>query len=436
MKITFYDHEPILTHPRKGVVSNEHKRELETVAKMGLGVDRREAFLRVETAADLFDAMLLLLMGVDVGFEPVTGALSGFARPTKPLVIRRVTSQAAPAPHVKRRIPTVRVAGEDAFSLAYAIREMVTNKESMLDYVLDISALGPGDRTTEIGNVLLAIANLLNERCLRPLSRTDICDLLGWVASLSDARLDAQVPYGSEEWGDLMRNDTSVQFGARAAPPANPRYSRTVVCWSRPNIEHLEKLFAHATKTGQSFGIVNATLAKSRFGWFKGCGPSLSVLLPNYGLCPVVTIDVSGIAEGEPLFRAMRLAGRAAYREGHSALRLDYEALQQPWRDQMQAIAISAVQPVNYQGIEDRQSMRNHALYGAMKMADELRMIRPTDITCSVVDNLDASIAMLPNVDYNAAFGQGFDPMNAPHEIDKILANWDVFVGGRWTPST
>jgi hypothetical protein len=60
-----------------------------------------EAFLKLETLADSHDAILLMFRGFDIGFEPVSSAISGFVHPTRVATIKRLQNSDS-RPHVPR----------------------------------------------------------------------------------------------------------------------------------------------------------------------------------------------------------------------------------------------------------------------------------------------------------------------------------------------
>lgn len=245
-----------------------------------------EAFIRLETPSDFRDAIFLLMSGVNVGFEPVTGALTGFLRPVDPIIVRRVSDRRVAQIRPMRKTWHVKLK-DDPASIADAVLELLTNKEANYVLTVDLGDLASGDRSELFGNAFLGFVTALNYRASRLLSRTDIVDLMDWLARLAEARADAQVPYGDAEWGAFVRRERldAAVLGWNA--PADSVLARTLVCHVRPARDDMERLFAHLTRTGETVGLVNAKTMTKTVPYFRGVGPTQTLPLANYVVAPI-----------------------------------------------------------------------------------------------------------------------------------------------------
>src|SRR6056297_2095705 len=137
------------------------------------------SFLRVETVHDVVDALWLLLQGCGVGFEPLTGTLSGFTRSMEITTIRSErTSKGGRETNEETfdedGVWTVSV-GDSAEAWAKSLGKLLAGKYPANKLVLDFSQVRPaGDRLAgygwicsgdqSIARAWTAIAELLNAR--------------------------------------------------------------------------------------------------------------------------------------------------------------------------------------------------------------------------------------------------------------------------------
>lgn len=96
----------------------------------------------------------------------------------------------------------------------------------------------------------------------------------------------------------------------------------------KPTREELEEIFKSIRYSGEP-GFINMEEAKRRFTSFTGTNPCGEILLPNNGLCNLVTVNVYGFVEDgklnkKELLEAFELNARAAYRMTCLTLELEH----------------------------------------------------------------------------------------------------------------
>lgn len=384
------------------------------------------AFLRLSTPEDLRDAVFLALSGVHVAFESVPGCLTGFGKPFElPLQTRRG--------QIVERTPE---------SVAAAVLAMVTCK----DFRGSNASRPPLSFSVEdeaVANVLRGIGLCLSQRAGRMLSRTDIADIMGWVACLTDARIDAQIPYGCEEWGAFLRREPADHDLGWYPPPERPNVSRTLVCHVRPAVEDLERILAHAP-----VGIINAQVMRKGRPWAAGLSADKSLILgthclapmlswlPHDGGEPVPVLDRGTLLSAGDLEAALRkLYGEAWDRvreisaEGYQmTLAAVPGLLQAIWGHQrgglhLYGVDVEKMPPCR---VDD---LRRHALDGGYKASAEVHLPRPQGVLTMAAPTIQAQAALLGvGVDHNAPVV--IDPEDAGATAKMVHEGWDGFMGG------
>jgi hypothetical protein len=383
----FFDQQRSIYCPKTPAARKAHLAELNDLKAFAPRLDFSrpdEAFLKLETIADLHDCALLLMRGVGVGFEPVAGALSGFVHPMRCATIKRLQNDGSKA-HVPRgKGWTVRMADNPA-SIARAARELVSVKEWHGEVTLDLTGIEAGERTTAVETAFTGLCRLLSIRAGRLLSRTDIADAVAWLALAADGRADVQVGYGSASWGSFLKRETE-RYDLERCAPADYRLTHSFRCHVTPSAEHVTRIALAGHR------IINAVECARRCPSFGGVGPSGAILLPNHGLASSAVLDGTGLA-GADLWRAARLLSRAMYRA--TFLPLD-AGLQSSWTEQRRfhrSFGVSCTTP--------SKDARNHALHGAIQMANELKAHQPLNATylegnsLDLVESADNGIAAL-----------------------------------------
>lgn len=399
--------------PKSPSEKKAHKAELDELKQHADRIDLSrpdEAFLKLETIGDFHDAILLLCRGADIGFEPVSGALSGFAHPTRVAVVKRLQDDGS-TPHVKRGKSVVRIT-DSPIGIAKAARTLLTSKDRHSEIVLDLTAVAAGERTTALERAFTGFARLLSIRAGRLLSRTDIADGIAWFALAAKGRADVQVGYGSSGWGHFLKRESDRQDLERCAP-TDYRLTHSFRCAVAPSAEHATRIALAGHR------IINGAECSRRCPSFAGVGPSGTILLPNRGLAPIAGLDGAGLAQ-EDLWRAMRLLGRAMYRT--TALPLD-AALQPSWTQQRafhRCFGVTCSVPT--------RDGRNHALHGAIQQANEWQAQPPLNATCLEDSSLDG----LDFADNGVAALLSCEAEKIGEAVEYVHANWQMITTMRF----
>lgn len=377
---------------------------------------RREAsqfncsFLKIETVHDVVDAFWLLLQGCGVGFEPVVGTLSGFAKPVEIEVVRSERADKGDPRNHARIFDDVGPArtfwltiGDSAEAWAKSVGKLLALKTPVDRIVLDFSEVRPagtrlkgygwissGDET--FSKALTRIAKLLSERADQLLTRIDILDVLNHLGTTLSSRRSAEicvVPENDPEAGAFMlAKDRWWEKDAAHRQQSN----NSIVFWEKPSRARLRELFDLMIAAGGSEpGFINGQAAKRRAPWFKGVNPCAEILLGNKSFCNLVEIDLTKFVDAPRvvLLRALYLAARANYRQ--TCVDLDDGVLQRSWHELNEFLRLCGVgltgivrwldadEPATRR--EDLRDMRAWTRAGAEDMAAELGLPMPKAVT-------------------------------------------------------
>lgn len=365
------------------------------------------SFGRNETVHDVVDSFWLLLQGCGVGFEPVVGTLSGFSKPVALQIVRSTKTD----PQDKgvegnvetfeidgsgRVIWTIKV-GDSATAWAKLIGKILANKRPCDRLIIDFSEIRPagvrlkgygwissGDETIAVA--MEKIITLLNYRSERLLSRIDILDILNHLGTTLSSRRSAEialVPYGDPEWWQFAtaKKDHYIQNPQRA------QSNNSLSFYHKPSKADLTSLFDLMVESGGSEpGFINAQAALKRAPWFKGVNPCAEILLGNKSFCNLVEIDLGKFnGDWDGLCRAAKLVARANYRQ--TCVDLRDGVLQSTWHElneflRLCGVGLTGIVRWEHQfSSEHRRTLRNVAVGGAIKMADELGLPRPKAVT-------------------------------------------------------
>ena len=361
------------------------------------------AFTRIETINDVVDVFWLLLQGCGVGFMPVTGTLSGFARRiTEIEVIRsKRTSKGGQDDNeetwnAKTRTWTIKV-GDSAEGWAKSVGKLMAGKYPAASHlIIDLSEIRPagsylvgygwrslGDQQLSVA--LPAIAAILNKKAGQLLSKIDILDVANWLGTTLSSRRAAEialVPYGDPEWEAFAAAKDRYWEGNRQRAQSN----NSLVFWQKPSRDELARIFGLMVKGGGSEpGFVNGEAARKRAPWFSGVNPCGEVLLANKSFCNLAEVDVSKFKDDYMgLERAIWLMARASYRQ--TMVNLEDGVLSPAWHQNNEFLRLCGV---GLTGVVrrpdltpyDLRQLRNAAVAGAYSMADELGTQRPKNVT-------------------------------------------------------
>lgn len=384
------------------------------------------AFLRLSTPKDLRDAVFLALSGVHVAFEPVPGCLTGFGKPFE------LPLQASGA-QILERSPDSIAAAVLAMATCKSFRGSNASRPP-LSFMVEDEA---------VADVLRGISLCLSQRAGRMLSRTDIADIMGWVACLTDARMDAQIPYGCEEWGAFLRREPADHDLGWYPPPDRTNVSRTLVCHVRPAVEDLERILAHAP-----VGIINAQVMRKGRPWAAGLSADKSLILGTHCLAPMLSWLPHDGGEPAPMLDRETLLGagdreaalRKLYGEAWDRVRVisaeGYRMTLDAVPGPLQAIWGHQRAGLHLYGVKVEKmppcrvdDLRRHALDGGYKASAEVHLPRPQGVLTMAAPTIQAQAALLRvGVDHNAPVVIAIeDPGTVAVELHE---RWDGFMGG------
>ena len=359
------------------------------------------SFLRIQTVYDCVDALWLLLNGCGVGFSPSIGTLNGFSCVIPNIIFHR--AQNAPDFRGEERnqetiedgVWTIKV-GDSAEAWARVIGKILAGKHRVDTLVIDTTEIrGAGERLAGYGwicagdeplvKALEGICGLMNRRSGALLTRIDILDLMNWMGTVLSTRRSAEIALfcvDEPEWEEfaVAKKDCYIDNIQRY------QSNNSLVFNSKPPKEQLQHIFRMMEDAGGSEpGFINAASARQRAPWFYGVNPCAEILLGDKSFCNLTEIDIGkfkGDAAG--LDRAHYIAARANYRQ--TCVDLRDGVLQEAWHLNNEFLRLCGV---GHTGIVKRpdltdydlESLQRTATYAAYKMADELGLAKPKNIT-------------------------------------------------------
>lgn len=358
------------------------------------------SFTHIETIQDIVDVLWLLLQGCGVGFRPIVGQLTGFAKPIKDIQVVASTRTTKGGNENNKEtfedgVWTITV-GDSAEAWAKSIGKLMAHPYTAEKLVLDFSQIRPaGERLKGYGwissgdsaitKAYLAIAQILNNRAGSLLSRIDILDIANWLGTVLSSRRSAEIAlfnYGEDEWEEFaVAKKNFWEENIQRAQSNNSLLFKT-----KPTKEQLTGIFDLMVSSGGSEpGFINGQTATHRAPWFKGVNPCAEILLGNKSFCNLTEIDVGKFkGDSSGLRRAMHLAARANYRQ--TCVNLSDGILQEGWHLNNAFLRLCGV---GITGIVRRPDLRDYdyselsrtATSAAFGMADELGLPRPKNVT-------------------------------------------------------
>lgn len=394
-----------------------------------------QAFSRVETISDFVDIVFLALSGYDVAFEPISGSLTGFGKPMKISIIRRISALHPETKPQRSKLPQWHIVVDDSpTSIAKAIRNLFTEKSSATGITLDLTVIGQGDRAAAIEKMFAGFTRCLNQRAGRLLDNGDIADLLGWVATIVDTRFDAQVRYGSyPHWGAFMMGKQVDPVRAWTSPPPAENATRTLLCGIKPAATDLQQLVDH----GRSFGLVNTASLRRRAPWAASTSADKTLAIGAYAAVPVATYTSSPDAIAGALAVLPKATGRNIHEHVEARDRPTWDdiraistamygattamlpaALQPAWGEKRDALHPYAIVVGDVAG--DIADLARHAVDSGNKAARSHQQPMPVAVVATVPAKLDDALA-------NARGLIGHVGPAVVHDLD-FLDWWDDLV--------
>ena len=361
------------------------------------------SFTIVETVYDVVDVLWLLLQGCGVGFKPITGTLNGFYKPIDDIRVihtQRI-GKGGREDNLETWDPDTKVwtisVGDSAEAWARSVGKLLAGKYPAKTLILDFSEIRPaGERlkgygwissgSEAIGKAYLEIAKILNLRAGNLLRKMDILDIINWLGTVLSSRRSAEIAlfdYGEPEWHDFAvgKKDWWLTGNEQRQQSNNSLLFRFKP--EKKELSHIFELMADAG--GSEPGFINGVAALERAPWFKGVNPCAEILLGNKTFCNLTEIDLGKfVGDQAGLIRALKLIARANYRQ--TCVDLNDGVLQEAWHLNNQflhlcGVGLTGIARRRNLGAYDYKQMQRVATSAAYRMADELDLPRPKNVT-------------------------------------------------------
>ena len=361
------------------------------------------SFTIVETVYDVVDVLWLLLQGCGVGFKPITGTLNGFYKPIEDIQVVHTqrTGKGGNEDNVETWDPDTRVwvlsIGDSAESWAKSIGKLLAGKYPAKKLILDFSEIRPaGERlkgygwissgSEAIGIAYMEIAKILNLRSGNLLRKIDILDIINWLGTVLSSRRSAELAlfdYGEPEWEDfaVAKKDWWITGNQQRQQSNNSLLFRY-----KPQKKELAHIFQLMADSGGSEpGFINGVAALERAPWFKGVNPCAEILLGNKSFCNLTEVDLGKfVGDHAGLMRALKLIARANYRQ--TCVNLHDGVLQEAWHLNNEflhlcGVGLTGIARRKNLGAYDYKQMQRVTTSAAYRMADELDLPRPKNVT-------------------------------------------------------
>ena len=361
------------------------------------------SFTIVETVYDVVDCLWLLLQGCGVGFKPITGTLNGFYKPIDDIRVihtQRI-GKGGREDNLETWDPDTKVwtisVGDSAEAWARSVGKLLAGKYPAKTLILDFSEIRPaGERlkgygwissgSEAIGKAYLEIAKILNLRAGNLLRKMDILDIINWLGTVLSSRRSAEIAlfdYGEPEWHDFAvgKKDWWLTGNEQRQQSNNSLLFRFKP--EKKELAHIFELMADAG--GSEPGFINGVAALERAPWFKGVNPCAEILLGNKTFCNLTEIDLGKfVGDQAGLIKALKLIARANYRQ--TCVDLQDGVLQESWHLNNQflhlcGVGLTGIARRRNLGAYDYKKMQRVATSAAYRMADELDLPRPKNVT-------------------------------------------------------
>ena len=189
--------------------------------------------------------------------------------------------------------------------------------------------------------------------------------------------------YGEPEWEDfaVAKKDWFINGNDQRQQSNNSLLFRY-----KPKKEELGHIFQLMADSGGSEpGFINGVAALERAPWFKGVNPCAEILLGNKTFCNLTEIDLGKFVGDQPgLIQALKLIARANYRQ--TCVDLQDGILQESWHLNNQflhlcGVGLTGIARRRNLGAYDYKQMQRVTTSAAYRMADELDLPRPKNVT-------------------------------------------------------
>ena len=362
-------------------------------------------FLEIATVHDAVDALWLLMQGAGVGFKAVTGILNGFTNPMDIKIIRSKRHELPEEEHKGKPfnyeyydegVWTIKI-GDSAESWAKALGKMLAGKYPADKLVLDFSEIRPAGKRLKgygwissgddaISRAFPAIAEILNKKAGRLLSKIDLLDIINWCGTILSSRRSAEIclhEFGTTQWEEF--STAKKEFWVNN--PQRAQSNNSLVFKQKPSKAELHYIFKLMQESGGSEpGFINMETAQKRAEWWKGVNPCAEIALGNRSPCNLSEVCLSKFNDDfDGLLKAMYLVGRANYRQ--TCVDLNDGILQASWHELNEFLRLCGVGLTGIVGWQHLyndgmlRKVKEEAYRGCDSMADELGLPRSKAVT-------------------------------------------------------
>lgn len=249
------------------------------------------SFAQIRTVHDVVDAYHNLLLGVGVGFEPITGILNGFAQPVEIQVVRSTRKDRGDEnnreQHYKdqgKRYWHLYV-GDSGIAWAKAAGKIIAMKKPVDVVVLDFTEVRPGGKPLrnfgwissgdeQISIAFKAIAEILNNKATQLLTRIDILDIMNWLGTSLSSRRSAEIALMPADDPEAEEFASAKKDYWKNGNIQRAQSNNSLLFYHKPTKRELRGVFSQMLDAGGSEpGIINGVAARKRAPWFRGVNP-------------------------------------------------------------------------------------------------------------------------------------------------------------------
>jgi len=249
------------------------------------------SFIQVKTVHDVVDAYHSLLLGVGVGFEPITGVLNGFAKPLEVEIIRsnhkdrgNENNQEVTYSRDGKKIWRL-VVGDSGIAWSKAIGKLLAMKKAVDRVILDFSEVRPGGKPLrgfgwissgdeQISEAFAAIAEILNKKTGQLLTRMDILDVMNWLGTSLSSRRSAEIALFPADDPEAEEFAVAKKDYWKSGNKQRSQSNNSLIFFHKPTKRELRGLFSQMLESGGSEpGFINGAAARKRAPWFRGVNP-------------------------------------------------------------------------------------------------------------------------------------------------------------------
>lgn len=249
------------------------------------------SFLQVKTVHDVVDGFHSLLLGVGVGFEPVTGVLNGFAKPVEIEIVRSTRTERGNDNNQEKfyKVNGKKywrlIIGDSGIAWAKAAGKILAMKKQVDVVVLDFSEIRPGGKPLrgfgwissgdeQISESFKKIAEILSTKNGQLLSRIDILDVMNWLGTALSSRRSAEIALVPAEDPEADEFSLAKKDYWKTGNVQRAQSNNSLIFYHKPSVNEIEELFKKMLEAGGSEpGFINGTAARKKAPWFRGINP-------------------------------------------------------------------------------------------------------------------------------------------------------------------